>query len=116
MVQVIVTQVQLFQDRMCVRCPLPSVVHETPKETNLAQSLNAQMVIMVDKCKVILQLLRIFHSAHPVTTNIFSYPEDLHVSFTANKELQYKACVQYFANHVLPFAIKIQILATVSQA
>ncbi|RXN23921.1 E3 ubiquitin- ligase ZNRF2-like protein [Labeo rohita] len=85
---------------MCGRCSLPSVikVHETLKETNLAQSLNAKMIIMVDKCKIILQPLSIFQSGRPVTTNIFCYLEDLHVSFTANKELQYKACAQYFAN------------------
>ncbi|RXN14780.1 CGG triplet repeat-binding 1 [Labeo rohita] len=103
---------------MCGICSLPSVikVHETLKETNLAQSLNAQMIIMVDKCKVILQPLRIFQSGRQVTTNIFCYLEDLHVSFTANEELQYKACAQYSANFELPFAIKTQILATVSQA
>ncbi|KAI2644885.1 Single-stranded DNA-binding protein [Labeo rohita] len=62
---------------MCGRCSLPSVegVHETLQDTNLAQFLNAQLIIMAG-------------------------------NFAANKELQYKACAQYFANLNLPFAIK----------
>lgn len=103
---------------MCGRSAPQSVerLHETLQDPNLAQSLNVQINIMADKCKVILRLLDIFQSRRPVTTKIFTYLEDLQVTLAANKELQYEACAQYFKELDLPFATKTQILHTVGQA
>ncbi|KAL7394851.1 hypothetical protein ABVT39_005418 [Epinephelus coioides] len=96
---------------VCGRSAPQSVerLHDTLQDPTLAQSLNVQINIMADKCKVILQLLNIFQSRCPVTTKIFNYLEDLQVTLAANKELQYEACA-------LPFATKTQILHTVDQA
>lgn len=75
------------------------------QDPNLAQTLNVQINIMVDKCKRIICRLDIFQSRRPVTMKIFNYLEDLQVVIAANIELQYE--------FVLPHPTKTEILCTV---
>lgn len=85
-------------------------------ETEMAQCLQVQLSIMADKCERILQLLDISQSRKPITTKVFDYFEDLHMNFTANKELQYESCAEHFEGLDVHHAAKTHILNLVHLA
>lgn len=91
-------------------------LHEMLQDSNMAQSLQAQISIMADKCRVIIELLDIFQSRRPIVTKAIDYLEDLHMKLEANKDLSYETCAEYFEGLDLSFAIKMQILNRVEQA
>lgn len=86
------------------------------QDPNMAQSLQVQIRIMTDKCKVIVGLLDIFQSRRPIVTKAIDYLEDLHMKLEAHKDLSYDSCVEYFEGVDLSLAIKMQIVNRVAQA
>lgn len=107
-----------FYSKTCGKTTPQSVerLHEMLQDPNMAESLQVQISIMADKCRVLIGLLDIFQSRHPIVTKAFDYLEDLHMKLEANKELSYETCAQYFEGLDLSFAIKMQILNRVEQA
>lgn len=81
-----------------------------------AETLQVQLNIVSDKCKVILQMLDFFQSRRPVTTKVFDYLEDLQMNFVANKELCDEVCSQYFSQILLPLELKTKVLNQVRAA
>lgn len=104
--------------KTCGKSIPPSVerLHEMLQNSNMAQSLQVQISIMADKCRVIIGLLDIFQSRRPIFTKVIDYLEDLHMKLEANKDLSYETCTEYFEGLDLSFAIKMQILNRVEQA
>ncbi|XP_067245545.1 uncharacterized protein [Chanodichthys erythropterus] len=91
-------------------------LHEMLQDPNMAESLQVQISIMANKCRVLIGLLDIFQSRRPIVTKAFDYLEDLHMKLEANKDLSYETCAEYFEGLDLSFAIKMQILNRVEQA
>lgn len=81
-----------------------------------AKSLQVQLNIVSDKCKVILQMLDLFQSRHPVTTKVFNYLEDLQMNFITNKELCDEVCSQYFSQTLLSHELKAKVINQVQAA